>query len=582
MEVNIKTLQEIFSPDVRFCVPLYQRRYVWDKANQWEPLWEDVISVADQIFKDEQMIPHFLGAIVVMQQHTSTGDLGIRNVVDGQQRLTTLQLLIDAVEEIVADIGPQRESVRLRKLLINDDDLYQGDELFKVWPTNIDRLPFRRVMTDSTTIDSQTATTSIAMAHSWFKDVANSWIDANGANYRDKRIQSLVTAITHGLNVAVIDLGQGDNAQAIFETLNARGTPLLPSDLIKNHLLQRASEEGKDADVLYQRHWSRFDSSPWSDEKSARLNSFLYHWTFMESAPDEISERHLFRDFSRLVKDCQIADILVSIDEAADSYEYLLDSEAQLFETHRAFLERWRIVDLRVLTPLLMWLVIHQEETGSENVDRALAAIESWFMRRIVIGARAAGYNNLVYSVLGAAKAASPTDVSDAILNSLQQASGRNAEWPDDHDVWTSVVFGSIFNKLRRARLRVILEAIEDHKRNSSGKAEQSCPKNLTIEHILPQGWTIESWPLTSPHHDAEDRIRLLHSLGNLTLVNESLNPSMSNAAWVKKRQALDEHSVLYLNRELIDMESWDEEAIEKRNSHFSELICEIWPRPSH
>lgn len=107
MEVNIKTLQEIFSPDVRFCVPLYQRRYVWDKANQWEPLWEDVISVADQIFKDEQMIPHFLGAIIVMQQHTSTGDLGIRNVVDGQQRLTTLQLLIDAVEEIVGDIGPQ-------------------------------------------------------------------------------------------------------------------------------------------------------------------------------------------------------------------------------------------------------------------------------------------------------------------------------------------------------------------------------------------------------------------------------------------------------------------------------------------
>ncbi len=579
MEVNIKSLLEIFSPDVRFDAPLYQRRYVW--KDQWEPLWQDVVSVAEQCLTHEDISPHFLGAIVVMQQRTSTGALGIRHLVDGQQRLTTLQLIIKAIEQIVAETGPDRQKVRLRKLLLNDKDLYKEDELFKVWPTNIDRKAFVAAIGGSKNLKMQYAKTNIGKAFAWFKKAAASWINSDDTTDRENRVTSLVDAISEGLSIAVIDLGHADNAQAIFETLNARGTPLLPSDLVKNHLLQRASEEGDNPNLLYTKYWKRFDTAPWSDDDSARVNSFLYHWAFMESAPGEISERHLFRDFSSLIKNRRAPDILSSLHKAADCYEHLLDNGVNLEDQFTLSLDRWRTVDLQVLTPLFMWLFVHQKEIGAENIIQTLITLESWYMRRIITGRRASGYNKLVYSLIGAAKDADRNEISNAILKSLLDATGRDVEWPDDLEVQLAVRWDRTFNKLRRSRLRLILECLEDHKRHSTNKTEQACPKNLTIEHILPQGWTEESWPLISTDDDVLDRDHLLHSLGNLTLVNHHLNPALSNAPWHKKRQALKEHSVLYLNRELIDVEHWNEEEIDIRNDHFAELICKIWPRPS-
>src|SRR3977135_2791665 len=99
METQVRTPQMVFMQPQRLVVPLFQRPYVWNEENQWEPLWNDVVRVAERLLKtpSDKQYPHFLGAVVLQQVHKQTGQMQERTIIDGQQRLTTLQLLLDAL-----------------------------------------------------------------------------------------------------------------------------------------------------------------------------------------------------------------------------------------------------------------------------------------------------------------------------------------------------------------------------------------------------------------------------------------------------------------------------------------------------
>jgi len=583
MDVNIKQMVEIFNPEIRFLVPLYQRRYVWERNKQWIPLWEDLIAVAEHYLEDpEDVTPHFLGAIVILQQMTVTGDPDMRQVIDGQQRLTTLQLLIDAVKEVVEEIASecdlQREKVNLEKLVLNDKRLYSGDKLFKVWPTNADQMVFRTVMTNQSMLSDTDRKANIAKAHMCFKECAREWITEGGASDRERRVAALVLAISKGLTVAVIDLGNADDSQAIFETLNARGEPLLASDLAKNHLLRLAADEGADLDSLYENYWRRFDTEPWN---GARIDALLFHWTVMEAAPEEISGRRLFTEFRGTIRDRTAVDVLKQLHEAANEYERLLDRDCGNDARVRVFLDRWRTVNLGVLTPLLLWLFQNRQAMGPADFRDALCDIESWFMRRIIVRHRASGYQRFVTQLLGAIKSSSvdPTSISDVLRETLVQATSIDWYWPRSDRINEVITEWSIYGQISRGRLRVVLEALEDRIRSGDGKAEESCPRGLTIEHVLPVGWTESAWPLHESYH-REQRENILQRLGNLTLVTSPLNSAMSNDPWTEKRATLDCHSVLHLNRRLVKSHRWDEDTIIERGEQFAAEICEIWPHP--
>lgn len=263
MDVSILPLQKIFALDVQFRVPLYQRPYVWDRDRQWVPLWEDVTSLAERYLDDSSHISHhFLGAVVVRQQLKPVGTLETRDVIDGQQRLTTLQLLADAVEEVIREQGgPEVESRKLQKLILNDTKIFADDDQFKIWPTNADQLVFRHAMTDEQTVPEDLVEKAIAKAHAFFKSQARDWaLEPDSGHSVDHRFAALVTAISLGVHLVVIDLEDNDNSQAIFETLNARGTPLLASDLVKNHMLHEAQAQQLDVERLHQDHWQRLEA----------------------------------------------------------------------------------------------------------------------------------------------------------------------------------------------------------------------------------------------------------------------------------------------------------------------------------
>jgi uncharacterized protein with ParB-like and HNH nuclease domain len=150
VRADILTLKTLFQKDVRYVVPTFQRPYVWNQDDQWEPLWNDVRNTAEEYLDrlrelgegnttlaEEKAGVHFLGAVVMQQQPHPAAELERRHVIDGQQRLITLQLILDAAQEVFEVRGMEKESKQLRKLVLNDPDYAEADQdaVFKVWPT---------------------------------------------------------------------------------------------------------------------------------------------------------------------------------------------------------------------------------------------------------------------------------------------------------------------------------------------------------------------------------------------------------------------------------------------------------------
>jgi hypothetical protein len=264
METQVRTPQMVFMQPQRFVVPLFQRPYVWNEENQWEPLWNDVARVAERVLKQPtgKHHPHFLGAVVLQQMQKQTGQMQERTVIDGQQRLTTLQLLLDALHAELMAVQALQPALRLEPLVKNAEPFCsKHEDRFKVWPTNRDRPAFNAVMGAALPIDYAAVGhrgEKMVEAHRFFSDQAREWLNAAGSEVTQTRAAAIETVVRELLQIVVIDLPVDENAQEIFETLNARGAQLTAADLIKNFIFQRLLEAGTNVDEAYQKKLEGF------------------------------------------------------------------------------------------------------------------------------------------------------------------------------------------------------------------------------------------------------------------------------------------------------------------------------------
>src|SRR6185436_8747133 len=156
METQVRTPQMVFMQPQRLIVPLFQRPYVWNQETQWEPLWEDVRRVAERALVNsaDKHYPHFLGAVVLQQMPNQSGLMQQRTIIDGQQRLTTLQLLLDALSAQLTEVNALACAARIEPLVTNAEPFCsKAEDRFKVWPTNRDRPAFNEVMAASAPVD---------------------------------------------------------------------------------------------------------------------------------------------------------------------------------------------------------------------------------------------------------------------------------------------------------------------------------------------------------------------------------------------------------------------------------------------
>ena len=582
MQVNILNLQNLFFAPVRYEIPPYQRRYVWEQEEQWDPLWEDVRNTTDGYLENKQtQKAHFLGAVVIQSQTPLPGSLQSWLVVDGQQRLTTMQLLLDAVEEVFKSRGHSNAAARLEFLVLNSA-AHTGDDkdaAFKVWPTMGDQDAFRQTMHNHLPSEEYKESL-IVRAHEFFKLQVIQWLDENSEHDEELRANALSDVVTQLLNLVVISIETDEDPHVIFETLNARGTPLLQSDLIKNMLMYEAGKANfTDATQI----WS-FDDNWWNEEVfqgrllRPRVDAFLNFWLIMRRQ-HEVAANDVFSVFRRhFATEGESNFMMVSTDLRKSGKVYSALEKSEVHDEMEPFLYRMGVMRVGVLTPVLMWLL--SSDVPDDQMAKAIKSLESYLVRRMICGLSARTYGSLFIDLLSSLEEAGAARAGDTIVEHLKGQTAWATLWPGDHQLGDTFLQRPVYRLLTRGRLRIVLEGIEGELQTNLASI-QAVPRNLTIEHIMPQKWN-QDWALPDDVQDPDqagiDRDRIIHTIGNLTLVNQPLNSTMSNSGWNEKNAILRKHFNLFLNKGIVDEPEWNEERIEARARHLAQVAIKVWP----
>jgi hypothetical protein len=599
VQAETRTLNQLFQLDVRYLIPLYQRPYVWTREKQWEPLWEDISTVAEHVVIDGPSAAspsHFLGAIVIQQEENPPGTPQRFLVIDGQQRLTTLQILLNAAARCADDLGCGNQAQLIRKLVYNDALLAKGTDLFKVWPTNSNQSAFQIVMDPQSAPETadDDPSNEIQEAFSFFRREVAEW--TNEGESPESQIEALRVTAADLLKLVAIRLEGNDNAQVIFETLNARGTPLIALDLLKNSVFLKASNESAETDSLYSDHWApELDLEHWrEDRRQGRLftkngDLFLGQWLVVELAKP-VPATELFKTFQESVLSSAACPPMEElIPRLCDDAKVVRSFDQMPPGTpERRFFDFLELMDTTTMLPVAL-LLFRDPQVEEERRRAVLSAIEDFLVRRMICGWTTKNYNRLGAELVAALK----DDLDhpdDAASRFLAEQSAPANKWPTNEELAEVIQTRSLYGQRRQERLVMLLWEVETRIRAADNRTEQGLlkPHDLTLEHVMPQGWE-EHWPLADPTPEARNyRNERIHRLGNLTLVSGPLNSSLSNSPWSDpdaphdKRRGLWEHSLLLLNRQLAEEnpDRFDDTSIDKRGAELAEAIISIWPGP--
>lgn len=609
MKPYTRSIIDLFDGKKRFLIPLYQRKYAWKAEPQLELLWEDITRSVKRLMDDRSTLtPHFMGAMVIAQVKTFGKEVQAFEIIDGQQRLTTFQLLLAALRDVAKENGSRYED-EIQKYLVNDGIMEHPQvERFKLWPSLTDRRSFVTIIDPNADVDEYGpppidedgfVRRSVA-AHAYLKDKIEKHVSEAGS-FDEHKLEILFEALKEGLAIVSIELEGGDDPQTIFETLNSRGVDLSASDLMRNFIFQRAKGLGQEnhslvVDKLYEKHWLPLDRAFWSQSASRgrqtrnRLDWMLTDHLAMHTG-DLVSVENLFERYRRWILN---GTKFKSVTSELESISATAAIEKRLFDQNKDdpignFGRLADAFDVSTAMPLVLYLAT--EADIGDDLPRALNALESFILRRDICGLPTKAYNRFFVGIIDRLRNAE-NNKTDVLIEHLSSRTSENDKWPKDHE-WELGWLGRVqYKGQRQARLRYILEAIEMAKLSKRNEAI-TIQSTLTIEHIMPQQWE-KNWPIGGFDHldDTErerdidyimrksERAVAIDRLGNLTLLTHTLNSAISNGAYSVKMPAVRSHSSLALNRELNAFDEWNEITISSRGRALFNVAKTLWGAP--
>lgn len=610
MNAHAESLLAIFEAKQCLEIPLFQRQYTWNEEQQWRLLWEDIsLKFGEYIGGETEVPPHFLGAIILDQKMTPTVRVTKRQVIDGQQRLTTFQIFLAAFRDYCNAIKHRDLAEECNAFLINKGMLSDLEsDRYKIWPTHSDRAQFVDV------IDGQSSETLAAKydgksrkiprmieAYFYFYKAISGYLDEE-KDAQDKqlfdKLEGCFRALQNALRVVIIDLAESDDAQVIFETLNGRGQPLLPADLLRNHIFLRALRKREPVEQLHSEYWQKFDVGFWRKKagrgRQTRPYIDLFFQHFLASKQIKVIPiRHLFMEYKYWIDRSNpfnsVKEELACLSRQGAHFSRIINpSDSDPLFSIASFLLAF---DLSTVYPLLLWLL---EEGGVEDKqwEEISKIIESYAVRRAICGLTSRNYNRLFLSLM---RHLSQHEVTAMTIRSFfSSQSGPSAKWPNDREFRDAWLTKPAYHAPYTPQTVHILRRLNGHFYSDKTEAIRIDSK-LSTEHILPRKW-IQNWLLPSGNkgltrEQMQDpsadptlvqatgyRDDLLDTIGNLTILTQELNSAISNASWVTKRKELDKFSVLPINKELVKFETWDEDAIKQRSEQLFEIAIRVWP----
>lgn len=621
MKANAVPLLALFENKQRLEVPLFQRRYVWNQEQQWAPLWDDIQHKFVEYLQGRKDAPvHFLGAMVLDQKQTPSTHVVRRQVIDGQQRLTTLQIFLAAfrdfcLEHGIDELGKECGNFTLNSGMMADREVEQ----FKVWPTQQDRTAFIDVLLSSSRAEllkrhplkrakyARRYDLRPLMVESYFyfhDQLTEFFLGSAGepplgatAPLAD-RLAEAFQALKNALQVVVIDLEDGDDPQVIFETLNARGEPLLPADLLRNFIFLRATRQGANPEALYAKYWAGFEEEFWREAvRQGRLirprsDLFMQHFLASQQAV-EIPIKHLYVEYRYWIERKGpfdgVEQELAVLARYRGHFSRLSRPKAE--DPVKRLADVLTRFDVGTAYPVLLFLL--DSQLSDEQWTTITRIVESYLLRRQYCGLTTKNYNKVFLGLLRKLREG-PVN-SHVVFAYFEELQGDSTKWPSDGEFLVAWVTGHAYQLFSPARLAYVLGRLDEAMTDRRAERVQLL-EALTIEHVMPQSW-VANWPLRdgamglagADYHSApiddprrvatDKRNAAVHRIGNLTLLSDRLNPAVSNGPWAIKRAKMREISKLAMNQALAENEVWDEEAISKRALVLFEIAKQLWPR---
>lgn len=557
MKATERTIEQLLHSGDQYVIPVFQRYYTWGKDN-WRQIWDDIETLLEP---GQERKHHFLGSIVSVPGRHEPGTIASYQVIDGQQRITTLSIILCALRDLAIEYGHDELAAEINEnYLIHK--FKKGPEKYKVFPRLRDRLIYQTMVDDPGT---ELPSSTFSSARAFFRDI----LLEVGADVEEKA-RILLRTIADRLDFVSITLN-GESPYKIFKSLNSTGVDLGQQDLIRNHVFMSLPLSEQD----------QFDEEQWrpiedyfthNGQLDGKAMAGFFRDTFMndgtyikaDSVADEFERRH----------PADVIDpyrVVSRFRSALRLYKIMYGTDRHVASGVTEAIARLRRLDVTTANPLVLSL-LEMCEAGDLTITelkQGVDAISSFVLRRSICSEKTRQYGHWFCAACKDLRLKG----LDGMRNALHQRG-----WPDDDRFREAFLryplYGSDYG-------RVILEALEVSVQNPQ---EPVLLDECTIEHVLPQ--TIpddtdgQTWRTTLGPDWETVHSKWLHTPGNLTLVGSDYNSSMQNRPFAIKKLTLGTSRV-YLNKHFSDptLMTWSEPEIVQRGQELARLSIKLWPR---
>lgn len=566
MQAGETTLNKLLNTSRQFIVPIFQRNYSWQKS-QYEQLWFDILRASK--FKEKQN--HFIGSIVYIDMGTPAGRPQQLLLIDGQQRLTTISILLCAIKDYVQKFNLETKLINLAK--IKNQFLYNSDEIdedrYKLLLNVQDKETYIKLI-DNTIFTVNKPATNIIKCYEFFYERIEDFIKQYG------QIDEIYAGIFK-LSLVSISLDKdSDNPQMIFESMNSTGKDLSQTDLLRNYLLMDLTPEKQTR--LYKTYWKSMEELFGEDIYKNDVNKFDYFirdFLTLKSDTGYICKiNNVYENFKRYYLDnnCEKFVVLKDLFTYAKYYA-CIDLLQEKDDELKLYWQEFKKLDSHVVYPFLLKLYDDYscQILIKEDFKKILQVVISYLWRRAICEIPT---NSLSKTFATLYQAVDKDDYVNSVIKAFVFKSSYK-RFPSDYEVREKLQTKDIYHfRLRK----YLLEALENYYHKEPIDLNTA---NYTIEHIMPQN--IEhnlSWQQMLGENWQEVHSLYLHTLGNLTITG--YNAEMSNKSFGEKVNGESgfKHSHLKLNESIVQCDVWNKKAIQRRTNILTDIILKIWKYP--
>jgi len=573
MEAGKRTVRDIFNRGRNLEIPFFQRSYVWD-VEQWQRFLDDMRAVS------KSNKPYFLGSVILKQKETTSNNDALLTVIDGQQRLTTLNIFMKVLclksesdSEFTDTFKKQRDKSKI--LLHNHNDEHSFDKVLALKNLEV--------------FEDAPANDKIIEAYNFFvKEITENDI---------KEDLDFFNILDNVLFVG-IDLGHNEDEQQIFDTINSLGVRLTTAELLKNYFFNR--DEISEYNEYWKDIFEKDDDTKiyWDKEittgrlKRTFIDLFFYSYLQIKVQEKELQVKtedkvdysrvdSLFESYKDFIKNYNVSKdlILKEIKEYALLFRENFNFDIIKQElTAESGIERINAIifglETSTLIPYILFILKNVQEQSEK--DSLFQFIESYLLRRLIVKASTKNYNQLFTDRLITNKILS----KHAFIEYLEGRDNKINYLPSDIELKEGFDKSVLINKQAAG----VIYFLESRIRDKNKQATQLLGiTKYSLEHLMPKKWE-NNWGRLEDRELIDNRNFKLKTLGNLAIITQSLNASIRDSAWETKKEGKgNKQGLKHFSGGIetlspyLDLDEWNEEEIEKRAQFFYEKAIDIW-----